>query len=357
MRRPLLILLAAACPLLAGCGYIDQAIVGQLDIIANSVPAEDAYARGIVDIGGEHKLVLIRDVLRFGRERIGLTPGESYTLVYDTAGNYPSYSVVAAYVDRVEPVMYDFPIVGKVPYRGFFDPAAAEAETAKLRALDLDVRTYRVAAYSTLGFFADPVYTSMLRTPPIDLVSLILHETTHSTIYRAGNSTFNENLAVFVEREGTRQYLAARGAAVGLNADDLADAERGWKTAEWFRDQTKQLRDELEAYYDEAREAELSLDAVREGRQAVFTAFRVRIALRKTERPDLDNRYDRYEKPGTQLDNAVVVGFATYEFEQALFEKTWAHANRDWPTAMQLWREASQQPDPLAHLRDVVGDE
>jgi predicted aminopeptidase len=143
-------------------------------------------------------------------DAIGLEPSASHTRMVDRGDGPLVTIVVAAPVDRLEPVTWWFPITGRVPYLGFFDPARAEREAERLRAAGNDVWLRPAALYSSLGWFDDPVPRSLLSAEPIVLFETIVHERVHETVFVRGDVAYNEALATFVGHEATLAWLADR---------------------------------------------------------------------------------------------------------------------------------------------------
>lgn len=208
MRIAAVLLLTALC----GCYYLKQG-AGQLDVLLNARTLDEAAADPTLPETHRRKFRLIQEVKAFGEREMGLTRSDNYSTFYDTGGRPITWVVTACAKDKFEPYTWSFPIVGTVPYKGFFDKADAEAEAAGLRELDLDVSVSPAAAYSTLGYFKDPVLSTMLSYPDEDLASLILHELTHGTIFLPGGVDFNEGLANFVGSQGALEFFRGRQGA------------------------------------------------------------------------------------------------------------------------------------------------
>lgn len=215
--------------LLSGCYYLKLGL-GQLDLAMNSRDLEEVERDPGLPEPRRRKIALIREAKAFGERAMGLTPSNNYTTFYDTGGRPVTWVVTACAKDRFEPHTWSFPIVGTVPYKGFFSREDALAEAAALEALDLDVHVSPASAYSTLGYFKDPVLSTMLEYPDEELVSLILHELTHGTIFLPGGVDFNEGLANFVGAQGAIEFFKARdgerSTSYGRSVRSLAREER-----------------------------------------------------------------------------------------------------------------------------------
>jgi predicted aminopeptidase len=206
-------LLPLLCLPLVGACYLAKQAEGQLHILLAQRPLEDVLADPEVPAWQKEKIRLVRDVKEFGEREIGLTVSNNYTRFYDTGGRPVSWLVSASAKHRFENHTWWFPIVGTVPYKGFFRRADAVAEARALEADGYDVQLTPVAAYSTLGYFPDPVLSTMVEYSEEDLAALILHELTHGTIYLPGDTNFNEKLASFVGWQGALEFARRRHGA------------------------------------------------------------------------------------------------------------------------------------------------
>ncbi len=205
----LLALALLAAGMLSGC-YLARQAQGQLRILTHMRRIEDVLADPAVPHAVKEKLRLVLEVKEYGEREMGLAPSDNYTRFYDTGGHPVSHLVSACRQDRFHPHTWWFPIVGTVPYKGFFDPADAGAEAAGLAAQGYDVATHEVAAYSTLGWFPDPVFSTMMDDSEEEIAALVLHELTHGTVYVTGNTDFNESLATFAGRQGALEFVRWR---------------------------------------------------------------------------------------------------------------------------------------------------
>jgi predicted aminopeptidase len=203
--------LAAALllPALSGCYLVTQA-AGQISMLASMRDVGDVRADPATSDRARSALALIAEIRSFGVEVMGLRAGSSYTHFFDTRGTPVTHVVSACRKDRFEPKTWWFPFVGTVPYKGFFDRADADAEADALRAEGLDVHVGAAAAYSTLGWFPDPILSTMLDLPEEELANLILHELTHNTVWIPGDVDLNEGLASFVGGQGALEFVRRR---------------------------------------------------------------------------------------------------------------------------------------------------
>lgn len=224
--------LTALIALLALCGgctqlcYLTQAAYGQDELAFKARPIAEVLTDRRVPASTRAMLSMIGDVKAFA-ERRGLTATSSYEAFVQLDRPVAVWVVSASHPLRFESKTWWFPIVGTVPYLGWFNRRQAEAYARELHADGWDVDLRGAGAYSTLGWFADPVLSSMLGDDPADatgMINVVLHESVHATKFIASQANFNESLADFVGDALTLEYLAALGpAAVQSYLDGLAD--------------------------------------------------------------------------------------------------------------------------------------
>ena len=194
--------------LLPGCYYM-QAAAGQLELVNEQRPLADALRRER-DPERRRLLALVPDIRAFGRDVMQLRPGRSYQSYFATERTGIAYVISASARTRFEPHLFTFPIVGSVAYKSFFAEAEARAAAAELEAEGYDVWVGPATAYSTLGYFRDPVTTVMMRKGFTAFVEVLLHEMTHGRLYVPGQTDFSEQLASFAGERGAEQYLRSR---------------------------------------------------------------------------------------------------------------------------------------------------
>jgi predicted aminopeptidase len=167
------------------------------------------------------KLELVLAARAFARDSLRLDVGESFSTYSETGRDTLTLIVSGAYRDRLKAYTWWFPIVGRVPYKGYFDFDEARRQERALHARGFDARLGAVSAFSTLGWFNDPLLPSTLRADSLTLANTVVHELTHNTYYAPGGAVFNESFANFVGFRGAEQFFRARGqeaAAAEVNA-------------------------------------------------------------------------------------------------------------------------------------------
>jgi len=180
--------------------------MGQKRLLRARKPIEAVLADPATAPEIREKLLLVLQVREFAIE-LGLDVGQQYTSFVDLPGDRVITSVVATRPGTVTPAGFYFLMLGRLPYKGFFDRERANREAEALRADGLNVCAFGVSAYSTLGWMDDPITQPMLRQPPGPLTEVILHELVHATIYVKGHANFNESIASFIGEEGSVRFF------------------------------------------------------------------------------------------------------------------------------------------------------
>lgn len=207
---PLLLLLA----FLGGCdtlAYYGQAIGGHLGIMEAARPVDDWLADPSTPPELRRRLELAKQIRRFASRDLALPDNASYTSYAELGRPFAVWNVFAAPRFSVAAKKECFPFTGCVSYRGFFSEKDARHHAEALRAQGFDVYVGGVPAYSTLGWFDDPLLSTFIRYPDAQLARLVFHELAHQVAYAKNNTTFNESFAVTVENEGVKRWLKAEG--------------------------------------------------------------------------------------------------------------------------------------------------
>ena len=209
-RYPLVFLVLA----LSGCSslaYYGQSVNGQLGVMAASRPVEDVVADPQTPESVRQHLQALPSLRRFAVEELSLPETDSYRLYADVKREALVWNVVAAPVDSLTPREWCYLVLGCTAYRGYFDKQAAIDFAAGLAAEGWDTAIDPVPAYSTLGWFSDPLPSTIIEWPLPDIAGLLFHELAHEALYVKGDSSFNEAYAMVVEKEGVRRWLEQQG--------------------------------------------------------------------------------------------------------------------------------------------------
>jgi predicted aminopeptidase len=208
------------CSLLGGCaqfgsqiGYYQQAVQGQYALWSDARPVDDWLADPALDPVLKTRLQQAQKIRRFAVSELGLPDNGSYQRYAALGRPFVVWNVVATPELSLEPVRWCFPIAGCVSYRGYYRQEQAQAYASVLRSEGNDVRVGGVPAYSTLGWFDDPLLSTFIHYPEGELARLVFHELAHQVLYVAGDTPFNEAFATAVEEAGVARWLELHGDA------------------------------------------------------------------------------------------------------------------------------------------------
>ena len=303
-------LLGACAALLPGC-YYGHLIDGQLELVSRSEPIARVLADPATDPALRRKLERALVARAFASRELGLPDNESYTSYADLGRPYAVWNVFAAPELSLRPHEWCYPFLGCLAYRGYYEREQADAAARELRAEGLDVFVAGIPAYSTLGWFDDPLLSTMAGGEDA-IAGTIFHELAHQVAFADGDTAFNESYATFVEQEGLRRYLK--------DTPELAQqAEvRLGREAE-YRALMLAARERLEAVYaSDAPDADK-----RERKRAEFERLRRDyVALRGDEARD-----GWLAEPN----NAQLLPFGLYHAWVPAFAKLFERLGRDWP--------------------------
>jgi predicted aminopeptidase len=258
MKRLALVLLL----LVTGCetiSYYGQAIRGQLGLLAAARPIDSWLADPATSPELRARLETARRIREYASRDLGLPDNASYASYAELRRPYPVWNVFAAPRFSIEPKQECFPFTGCVSYRGFFSEQHARKHAERLRAAGYDVHVGGVPAYSTLGWFDDPLLSSFIKYPDAQLARLLFHELAHQRVYAKDDTTFNESFAVTVEEEGVRRWLQAQG-----RAGELAEFRAAQGRKREFAQQVQETRKRLAEVYKTALPEEAMLGRKRE---------------------------------------------------------------------------------------------
>jgi predicted aminopeptidase len=271
--------LAAACLalLVSGCAnvsYYFQSVSGQLDVWRRERPIEDVIADPATAQALKDGLARVLEIRAFASRELGLPDNASYRRYADLGRPFVVWNVFAAPEFSVQPLQSCFVFAGCVSYRGYFAREDAERFSAGLAEQGNDIYIGGVPAYSTLGYFADPVLNTFIHYPEAEIARLIFHELAHQVAYVRDDTVFNESFAVAVEQEGVRRWLARGG-----DAKQQEQFERGRRIRADFSGLVQKYRERLDALY----RTRLAPDAMRDRKRAIFAEFEAEYQLLKSQ--------------------------------------------------------------------------
>ncbi|HEY9857327.1 MAG TPA: aminopeptidase, partial [Stenomitos sp.] len=326
--------------LMSGCsaGYLLKQSVGQASLLLQRESMEAASKDERLSAEQRERLGLVAAAKAYAIKEIGLKHTGSYDQVVVLNRSAVTYVVSGAPKDALQPYLWHFPVVGAVPYKGFFDKADAEAEKKSLEDQGYDAYLRGVAAFSLLGWLPDPLYSSLLKYEPPILANIIIHELTHATVYLQGESSFNEGFATFVGNQGALGFLAQR---YGANSSEVRYAQGSLRDEQRFNGFLSDLVNELRTMYREPYTTEEKLTR----REAIFSAAKARFALLPME----TDYFSGFAK--TPLNNAYLMTQLTYQSNTDRFDRVYQRLGRDLPKFVRFFRdEVAKDPHPEQYL-------
>src|SRR5438067_1539003 len=336
------LLLGAACALFSGCAtpYLLQAASGEWQLLHRRVPIDSLLADPRTPPALRAHLEEVHAAREFASRELGLPDSSSYRSYADIGRPYVVWNVVAAPEFSVSPERWCFPVAGCVAYRGSFRERRAREFAAALAVRGFDVSVDGVPAYSTLGRFADPVLSSMLRYGDDELAATIFHELAHQLLYVRGDSEFNEAFATTVEDAGLERWLNSQGASQRLQQLRERQAH-----AAAFVSLLAQSRTRLALLYASGA----THDAMRERKAQILGALAADIRALERREGEVYPLYEEWIAEG--LNNARLASVSTYFDCLPGFTRLLAQAGDDLARFYAAARELTRQPRAVRHAR------
>lgn len=325
-----------------GCYYVHVGL-GEMRVLLGREMIEKAIAENETLTSEEKaKLGLVPAIRTFARETIGLADNGSYRTFYDTGSKPISWNVSACAKTSFAQHLWSFPFVGEAPYKGFFDLDDAREEARALEQRGLDTELREVTAYSTLGWFEDPVFRRMLAYDVADLANTIVHELTHATVFRSGDADFNESCATFIGNEGALAFLEAKFGAESAELESARDAEHDEAL---FTEFMEELYASLDRLYRSpapekeklARRSEIFETAKRDFEELRAARFRT-------------SGYRWFAK--AKLNNCMILAHRAYHLDLAAFADVHRLTGGDWKRTIAVFQDAAGKPAPRSFLAD-----
>jgi predicted aminopeptidase len=349
-RRIVLLALAgfaAAGGLTCSPAYLIRAGIEEGRILGRRRPIAEVAADPATPERERQKLELVTAARDFAEHALGLDAGDSYTTYSWVDRDTLLLVVSAARRDRFEPHTWWFPIVGHVPYKGFFDFDAAFRQAAALEERGLDTWVRPSPAFSTLGWFSDPVLNTVLRSSDVALVSTVIHEILHNTLFIPSQVSFNESFASFAGDRGAIDFFCSRD---GDDSASCREARAEWHDNLLFGAFLTRFIDDLEDLYTRD---DLSSAAKITAREAIFAAARSR--FRAEVLPGLHTAAFRgfADRP---LNNATLIGFRLYYRGLDRFEAAFQEHGGDLVATLRAIEAATRdrRRDPFAALEELI---
>lgn len=322
-------LIAGLIVLLGGCetvGFYQQAAAGQWRLLAARQDLTEVMSDPGVPVEVRENLAYASRVIEFARDTLGIDADGRYQSYVALEQPYVVWNVFAAAEFDVAGYEWCYPLIGCAPYRGFFNEDDARRLAQRLREEEgYEVYVGGVPAYSTLGWFDDPLLSSFINWPAPDLAALIIHELAHGRVWKPSDVRFNENFASFVASQGLREWQVESG----IEVEDWRRREIEWQQMKTL---LLQLKDALSLQY------ELEGGDKTAAKQELYSAFE---SCYRMHQPVLGGQ--RFERLVANLNNAYLVSLGTYEDLQDFFAAQFQQSG-------QSWKDFFSRVDQLAEL-------
>jgi len=332
--------------LLSSCSpiYVLRAAYEEGKILWRRQPIADYIQKPDVDAETQEKLKTVLAVREYARDVLKLNVGGSYSSYSYVDRPDLTYIVIAAPKTELRPYTWWFLIVGSVPYKGYFSKEDAQEEIARLNAAGYDTNLRTSAAFSTLGWFDDPLLSHLLKYDKVGLAEVVFHELFHNTLYVSGQGAFNESVANFIGHRASVDYFQAK---FGTDSVEHKRALQWWSEEREFGAFVAEVVRDLTELYD----SEVPLKDKLRLREQVFTRSKAEWTRRIADRPT-----HRFRSFGQQpLNNAVLMHYVVYLKDFDLFESLYETAGKNLPKTIELLQQAAAQGgDPFDAVRQLA---
>ena len=320
--------------------YVVKAGIAEVGILRARRPIPEVLSDPTTDADTRGKLTYIVHARRFASDELDIDVGDSYTMFTQLDRDTLALVVSAAPKDQLGAVTWWFPIVGRVPYRGFFSEDDALDAAADLAEDGYDTYVRPTSAFSTLGWFNDPVLSTMLRTDDVEVVQTVLHELAHRYLFVPGQVGFNEAFANFVGRVAAIQFFCTREGG-GPDTVKCIRAQERWRDFQRFSVFMDDFTADLEGLYYDPN-----------------ISFEDKVARREPIFADAQARFENEVMPTfesitfssfltTPLNNATLLGRVRYYNRLPDFQALLDTQGGDLTSAMEeLRREVEGADDP-----------
>ncbi len=294
--------------------YGIRQLKGQLSIITNSIPIDDVLSQKELPDSLRNKLLLINDIKSFAENDLGLLPSDNYSSFYDEKDQTSLWMLTASPSFKIEAYQWEFPILGTFSYKGYFNHQLGLENQKELDHKGFDTQLKPVSAWSTLGWFNDPILSSMLNRSEGALADIIIHELCHHSIYVKNNISYNENLANFIGEKGAIAFLKQ---TYGEESSELSKHLKSMEKQKIFSKFMLEASQEMHNFYIEL---EAVVDANEKQAQKEKKLNEIKYSLVELNYfSDSATAMKRLKK--FELNNASFTGFKTYSEKQLSFEE------------------------------------
>ena len=289
--------------------------VGQLHIVNNARPITEVLADSTFPDSLKPKLLLIQEIRKFAVDSLGINESDNYTEVYDQKGEPAMHVVTACNPYEMKPYEWHFSFLGKFTYKGFFSKEKAKEEYESLKEEGFDVELGTAKAWSTLGWFKDPILSEILKDEPGKIARLIIHELTHGTLYIIDSVEYNENLATFVGDQGSVLFLKYK---YGVESKEMRDYIGHISDVHKYSAHILKGLDSLKALYANASFKQLDTSAKNIKKyQLMHDILQSADTISFCDK----SKFKKLLSPDFKVNNTFFLTYMTYHQEQNIFEE------------------------------------
>lgn len=321
---PLLIVISLALSSCYSLGYYAHSLTGELELLAKRQPISSVVNADHTPDSVKQKLGTVLAVRKFASAEIGLPENDSYLSYSDIKRKFVVWNVFATPEFSLKPLNWCFPIVGCMSYLGYFSEEWARNSARELAAKGNDVHVGGVVAYSTLGWFADPVLNTMLRWDDAQLAQFVIHELTHQRMFVRDDTNFNEAFATTVARAGVRRWLARNN-----DQSAIEEFNRQEQREQNFVSMVLDTKQKLERLYA----ADAKAETTRRRKHEFIEELKNRYADLRAAWGGYRG-YDAWIHSG--VNNAKISSVATYHHHEKAFQRLFDIAAEDFQTFFKL---------------------
>lgn len=332
---------------ISGCqiDYLMHSAYHQAKLMNSREALEKTLSDPKISLETKRKLELAKEAKDYAEKTLGLKSTHNYESFVQLEDTHVSYVVQVAKAWELTAYKWTFPIVGSLPYKGYFVKKRAQKEAEKFSPQEYDTYVRGVSAFSTLGWFNDPIYSSMLRYSDEDLVETIIHETVHATIYIKSNADFNERLATFLGQQGVKKFYLDRE---GAESATLKKIENDLFDQKLFSKFISEELNSLKLWYQE-KSGKVSLEMKRARLQEIQLRF-AKDLQPKFKSPS----YTGFSKQ--ELNNAILLSYKTYLYDLSDFEVLFEAKGRDFKEVIKTCQKLEKEENPEKTLKDLIAN-
>jgi predicted aminopeptidase len=341
MRSLRFLFFFASLLFLTGCShflYLSKLGWHQSFIMFHSVPVEEVLKDEGTSLQWKEKICFIQEVKDYGEKKLGLRKTMSYSKFFKVRDPI-LYVISACEQDRLQPYTWNFPITGRVTYKSFFNQEGVLKEKQSLERKGFDTFVQQAAAYSTLGWLRDPIFSSMMEWDDVALANLILHEMAHATIFFKNETDFNEQLATFIGNQGAINFFTEK---YGVESKEVVEANHIQEDDLLFSQWVDQAFQRLSTHYAK----EISKDEKVRGREEIFRSIQEEFGEIKGQLKT--NCYKDFDK--MDLNNAVLLACRRYIHRLEKFEALYESMGKDLSKVVKFFKKIHASGDKKALL-------